>query len=471
MSKTKSLKKNIVYNVVFQILNIIVPIFTAPYVFRILGKEGIGLYGYSYSIAHYFSLFCMLGILNYGNREISMVSSNLERKSEIFWQIYSIQFIAGLISLISYFLFISCFEASYYKVFLIQGLFVFATMFDICWFYFGIEDFRFTTIISIINKALTTALIFLIIKSSSHVCLYAALLAAGGLFNNIFYWIYINKHVVISNISFKKTRSHLKPIILLFIPVIAVNIYKYIDKIMLGIMLNVSEVGVFEAAEKLQNLPMCLVAAIGTVMLPRISNMISNSENTAVKHYNSLSFILVMFLTIGMAFGLAGIAHVFIPLFYGNGYEDSELVLLLLLPSMVFVGWANIIRTQYLLPNRLDMVFCGSVIAGAIVNVISNFIFIPLFGAVGAAISTTIAEFSVCLYQSVVAFKKMELSLSLKNCLPFFAIGFIMYIVITHIYLDSAILTVGIRLVLGSLLYLFLSVLFLKKHIPIRLKQ
>lgn len=467
-NSSNKLKMNIAYNVVFQILNIIVPLFTAPYVFRILGKEGIGIYGYTFSIAHYFSLFCMLGILNYGNREISMVSDDREKCSMAFWQIYGIQFIAGIISIITYIAVVSQLKSDYYDVFLIQGIIVISSMFDICWFFFGIENFRFTTIISMLNKVLTTSFIFLLVKSPNHVPIYTGIIAVGSLLNVFVYWIFLKRYVYFKIEYIKHLSSHIKPILLLFIPVIAINIYKYIDKIMLGMMLNVSEVGTFEAAEKLQNLPMCLIAAFGTVMLPRISNMTSKNEESAIHHYNKLSFILVMFLTIGMAFGLAGIANVFIPIFYGTGYEDSELVLLLLLPSMVFVGWANIIRTQYLLPRKMDSIFCSSVIAGAMVNIMANIIFIPLYGAVGAAISTTIAEFTVCLYQSIISFKPMGLKESLIDSMPFLAIGLVMCLCIMHIFLNNNIVTVVIRLVAGGVLYVGMSLFVLKRNIPIR---
>lgn len=462
-----TLKLNIAYNIGFQILNIIVPLFTAPYVFRILGKQGIGLYSYSFSIAHYFSLFCMLGILNYGVREISMVSDDFEARNKKFWEIYAVQVIAGIISLLTFlFLVFSSFQQEL-CVFLMQGVFVVGSILDVSWFLFGVENFKVTTLISVINKVLTTACIFIFIKKPADVLLYVAILSLGGMLNNVFYWIAIRKHVTFPFVTITGIQKHLKPIFLLFIPVIAINIYKYIDKIMLGAMLNVSEVGIFEAAEKLQNLPMCLIAAIGTVMLPRISNMLANQQSDAVSRYVQLSFVLVMFLTYGMAFGMAGISGPFIPLFYGVGYEDSISVLLFLLPSMIFVGWANIIRTQYLLPRRMDKVFCISVIAGAVVNVISNLVLIPLMGAVGSGISTTLAELSVCSYQSYIVFKSMNLKNAIKNTLPFVFCGLIMYYSISFIFVYDYIITVITRIIVGSLLYLLLSIYFIRKHLGV----
>lgn len=463
-----NLKKNIFYNIGYQILSLIVPLITAPYISRVLGKDGMGLYGYTFSIAHYFVLICMLGILNYGNREISMVSGDKRERSEKFWQIYANQLFFGILALVVYYAFVYFYVSSDGLIYYLQSLYIISGILDISWFYFGIERFKTTTGISAINKILTTALIFLLVKRPEHVWVYTIIVAGGTLMNNVCYWALLKKHVVISKVQTKDVLQHLKPLLLLFIPVIAVNVYKYIDKIMLGAMLNVGEVGIFEAAEKLTNIPMGFIAAIGTVMLPRISNMLSSNEREGIARYNNMSLNLVMFLSFGMTFGLAGIADVFIPLFYGDAFASATPVLIWLSPCMLFVSWANVIRTQYLLPNRKDVVFCVSVISGALVNVVSNLVLIPRFGAIGAAISTLIAEVMVCLVQSVVANKDMHLLRPLATSLPYLAIGSIMYVTITSISLSSAFLTTFVRLAVGALLYGILSLYFINKQVNLK---
>ena len=107
-----NLKKNILYNIGYQILSLIVPLITAPYISRVLGKDGMGLYGYTFSIAHYFVLICMLGILNYGNREISMVSGDKRERSEKFWQIYANQLFFGILALVVYYAFVYFYVSS-----------------------------------------------------------------------------------------------------------------------------------------------------------------------------------------------------------------------------------------------------------------------------------------------------------------------------------------------------------------------
>lgn len=463
-----SVKKNISYNIGYQILSLLVPLITAPYVARVLGSDGLGLYGYSFSISHYFVLFCMLGVLNYGNREISMVNNDTTERSRRFWNIYVNQLFLGVLSLVAYYVFLILFVSDNVLIYSLQSLFIVSGILDISWFYFGIEKFKTTTSISAINKIITTLLIFLLVRTHSDLWLYTTIIAVGTILNNVVYWVILNKYCRFTLPDIQNVKKHLKSLLILFIPVIAVNIYKYIDKVMLGAMMDVTEVGIFEAAEKLTNIPIGFISAVGTVMLPRISNLISQKKSNDIIRYNRISLNLVMFLSYGMTFGLIGISDVFVPLFYGDEFTSSSIVLVYLSPCMLFVSWANVIRTQYLLPRKKDTLFCISVIAGAIVNVISNIILIPQYGAIGAAISTLFAEAFVCLLQSIFANKDMKLLSSVVASVPYCLFGLIMLLIILFIKTDSPIITTVLRLVTGTFIYILLSFRFLKVSLNIK---
>ena len=231
---------------------------------------------------------------------------------------------------------------------------------------------------------------------------------------------------------------------------------------MLGSMLSADEVGIYEAAEKFINLPVCFVAAFGTVMLPRITNLKKNNQTDYVRKYNFISMVLVVFLSVGMSIGLAGITRVFIPWFYGTDFKPSINVLFVLLPSIVFVSWANVIRTQCLLPNQKDKQYCISVSLGAIINLIINLIFIPKYGAVGAAIGTLIAEGSVCIMQTFMCRKFMDIKIYIKYSICFLVVGGIMYLIIKDIYMTNDFMTVLVRIIIGGITYSFISLLILK---------
>lgn len=457
------LAKNVLYNVAYQILLLIVPLITSPYISRVLGASGMGEYSYTHSVVYFFVLITMLGVLNYGNREISRVKDDPNKVTNVFWGIYSVQFFAGIISSLCYFFYLFFFCNEYKMVFFAQFLYLLGGLLDISWFYFGIEQFKTTTLISTVNKLLTTVLIFLVVKNSNHIYIYTLIIAGGYLLNQITYWFCIRKFIKSVNISISGIKHHFFPMLGLFIPVIAVSIYKYMDKIMLGFLIDSTEVGIYEAAEKFINLPLSIITAIGTVMLPRITNMQVNNESRGIKKYNFISMVMIMFLSFGIAFGLGGISEVFIPWFYGAEFIASSNVLIILLPSVVFISWANVVRTQCLLPNKRDKEYCISVILGAIINLIINIILIPHYGASGAAIGTTIAEISVCLVQCVAIRKSMEFSKYLRYCFPFIVTSILMYFIILKISFDSILRTIILRIVIGAITYCLMSIYFLKK--------
>ena len=71
--RKKSIKKNYMYNLIYQILTLITPFITTPYLSRVLGANGVGTYSYIDSVCSYFVLFATLGLTTFGQREVSYV--------------------------------------------------------------------------------------------------------------------------------------------------------------------------------------------------------------------------------------------------------------------------------------------------------------------------------------------------------------------------------------------------------------
>ena len=88
-----NIKKNLGYQTLYQILNVGLPLITAPFLSRVLGAEPLGIMSYTTSIVHYFTLFAMMGLVNYGTRSIAVVKDNVEDRSNVFSQIFYMQLI------------------------------------------------------------------------------------------------------------------------------------------------------------------------------------------------------------------------------------------------------------------------------------------------------------------------------------------------------------------------------------------
>ena len=394
------MKKNLIYNIAYQILILIIPLITTPYVSRVLGAEGVGIYSYTYSIAYYFMLLAMLGLNNYGNRRIAQVRDDKEELSKEFCSIYIFQFITSSLMIICYYAYITLFCKEYKTIAIIQGLYVLSCVFDINWFYFGIEKFKLTVTRNTIIKILSLIFTFVLIKKPDDIWKYTIILAGSTLISNIILFSFLKKNIKIKKVTIKDITKHIKPNLILFLPVIAVSIYKIMDKIMLGMMSNINEVGYYENAAKIVNVPLAIITALGTVMLPRVSNMFSKNQEEKVKEILNKTMPFIMFLTLPMMFGLIAISKDFSIIFFGEAFIKSGKLISLLSVTLLFLAWGNVIRTEYLIPKEKDKEYIISAFLGAIVNVLMNIILIPKFDSIGACIGTIFAELVVMLYQT-----------------------------------------------------------------------
>lgn len=468
MKSNSNLKENFIYNIMYQILSLILPLITVPYVSRVLGAEGIGTYSYTYSIVTYFMLVGMLGINNYGNRTIAKCREDKDELSKNFFGIYSIQFFMTILMIIFYFLFVY-FQKDYKVIFIIQSLYLISTLFDVNWFFFGIEKFKITVTRNMIIKILSLVLILILVKSKNDVWKYTLVMASSTLLTQSILIVFLKKYVKYEKITISDVKKHIKPCLILFIPVIAVSLYKIMDKTMIGLISNVKEVGYYEQAEKIINIPMGIITALGTVMLPRISNLVSKGDKDSVNIYIKKSMNFMMFLAFPICFGIIAISNDVIKIFLGQEFAKSGIILNYLSITLLFISFANIIRTQYLIPNERDKEYTISLILGAIINLVMNIIFIPKLASIGACFGTIAAEFVVMLYQIIAVRKEINIKENISNILGFFKKSIIMFIIIyfiKFIKIDTNI-RIFIQIAVGVIVYVMLNLRYISSIINI----
>lgn len=460
-----SIKKNFMYNSIYQIMIMFIPLITTPYISRVLGASGVGTYSYAYSIANYYVLFIMLGLNNYGNRSIAKVRDNKIELEKTFWSIHSMQFVLGVIFNIIYLLYCFTFSSNF-NVSLAVSFYVISACFDVNWFFFGLEKFKLTVIRNTIIKILTTICIFIFVKESTDILIYCLIMTIGLLISQLALWPYILRNINFYKPTIKEITVHIKPNLFLFLTVIAVSLFKIMDKVMLGIMTTTTEVGYYESAEKIIAIPTALITSLGTVMLPRMTNMISNNS-TQDKKLIYWSMLFAMFISSSMCFGIMGVSKEFVPLFYGDGFEKCIDLFIILLPTCIFMAYANVIRTQYLLPHQMDKDYVISSFLGAGVNLTVNWILIPIHGCIGAAIGTFFAEAIVCLYQAYAVRKYLPIKKYFYKSLYFILAGIIMFLIIFNIDVGniSIFIKLFIKILIGVVLYfvvLGIQILFRK---------
>lgn len=458
---SKSITKNLIYNILLQIVTLAVPLITTPYISRVLGKEGVGTYSYTYSIVQYFIIIGTLGIAMYGNRSIAYVRDDKKCMSKTFWAITILKFITCGISYILFLIFF-CFNSKYSYLYTIQSINIIGAMFDISWFYMGLEDFKKTVTRNIMVKFLGVISIFLFVNDKNDIIIYAAITAIMALLGNIVMWLYLPKLLCKTRVKIKDVVNHVIPTIKLFIPQVAIQIYSILDKTMLGVMTTTSEVGLYEQSQKIVKMVLAVVTSLGVVMMPRMSNIFANGDNEKMKEYLNLSLIGVACVSIPMSFGLAAISNEFVPWFFGKDFNAVSILMVLLTPILFLISMNTVLGTQQLLPSNRNKEFTISVTVGAILNVVFNIVLIPKYHAIGACISSVVAEFFVTLIQYIYLRDEIdnrEIFISLSRYIGY---SIVMYIVvrIVGICVGQGIVTTLLQGIVGVSIYIILLVVF-----------
>ena len=458
-----NIKKNFIYNISYQILILIIPFITTPYVARVLGADGVGTYSYTYSIAYYFMTFALLGINSYGNRLIAKVREDKEKMSKEFFSLYSLQIITSVIMIVLYYVYIIIFEKEYLKIAIIQSIYVWSAIFDINWFFQGLEKFKLIVVRNAFIKLISLIAIFIFVKNSEDLWKYVPILALGTLCSQLILHNFLRKYIKFTKFNFNDIKKHIKLVLVLFVPVIAITFYKVMSKIMLGNLSTITEVGYYENAEKVINVPISIITAIGTVMLPSVSNLISKGEEKKVEEYLYKMTKFIYFLVIPMSLGIILISDNFVNLYLGSDFAKSSMVLKILAISMIFSSTANVLRTQYLIPKEKDKGYVVSVILGAIVNLVFNIIFIKLWNSTGAALATLMAEVTVAISQLLYVKKKIRVKEILTSSIKYILISLIMFVVcmLYNILNLHAAVELILQIVTGIIIYMI--ILFIAK--------
>lgn len=452
--KIASVKTNLMYQSFYEVLAILLPLVTSPYISRIIGAEGLGIFSYTYSIAYYFQLFGMLGIKFYGNRLIARVRDDQLLVNKTYSELLIVHIGFSIVSTIIYIVY--SVRISQYPLYSILQLpMVLASLFDISWLFFGLEQFKTTVSRNTIMKLLSVMMIFVFIHEKDDLWKYILIMALSQLLGNILLFWMSRKYVEFSMPKVQLLLKHLKPLFILFIPVISTSLFKYMDKIMLGMLGNKVELGYYENAEKILNIPLGIILSFGSVMLPKMSNLMANNDSEAVSKYIAVSIKYMSCIAVAMAFGMAGIGLNFAPVFWGGEFSASGFLIMLLAISLPFTTISNIVRNQDLIPNGKDKYYSIAIVIGAIANLIINAILIPQLQSIGVSIGTIVSEILVCIVQMFMVDRSINYNKFIGESCVFLIPGVIMFAVVFYVgnKLSVSVLTILIQVIIGVIVY------------------
>ncbi len=398
------MKRNYILNTMFQVLRLLTPLVVTPHISRVLGVDGVGVFSYTYSIQYYFSIFAILGTTAYGAREIARNRDNKEETSRLFWEIALQAVCTSLVSLTAWGIFIAV-SGEYTLYYSILTLYIVAAMLDISWFFTGLERFPEIVGKNIAVRLLETASIFIFVRKPSDLYLYFIIMACGTFFGNVSLWASLPKYLVKVKASSLNVFRHLKGTLVFFLPTIATSIYTVLDKTLIGaITKDTAQNGAYEQATKIIEIAKAVsFVSLNTVMGPRSAYLYAQNKFDEVKSALKGSMNFMLFLSIGVAFGISGVSGIFVPWFFGEGFGLVVVLLKCLSPIIVVISISNALGYQYYDPSGKRLKSAKYLVVGAVCNLILNCLLIPHLRSVGAVIGSVISEMVIS-------------TLYLKNC-------------------------------------------------------
>lgn len=454
-----SLKRNFAFNSAYQLLQVITPLVTTPYLARVLGPEQSGVFSYTQSIANYFVLFATLGISTYGVRAIAQCGDDRKLRSKVFWGAYASQLISGGLAAIAYVAYAVFIHEGGVLITLLWSLWLFFAAIDVSWLLFGCEEFKIPTIRSTATKLLSLVFIFTFVKTRDDLWLYVLAISGSFFLNGIIVWPFVRRYVDYVRPSASEVKRHLKGNIGLFVPVIAVSVYTTLDKIMLGVMSTEEQVAFFSYSERISRLPLSVLQALGVVMMPRMSYLLMEGQREKALGLLKNSIWIMLAASMALAFGISAVAPEFVPVFLGEGYEPCVGIMTFLVVIIPVISVTNVIGKQYLLPLSRDREYTFSLIVGAAFNIVMNVILIPCMGATGAAIGTIAAEVSILVVQVACVRGELPLLSYWLGSIPHILMGLLMFILVRTLSplllarIQSGLVVLGIEVVFGAVLF------------------
>lgn len=451
------IRENYIFNVLNQVLSLVVPFISAPYLSRVLGADGIGSYSYHESIVAYFVLIAAFGLSLYGQREISYCQNDRAIRSKVFWETFLIGFFSGLVAIILYLVFLLNGRSD--AMFLVLSLNLIACPLDISWFFTGMENFKLVSIRSLLFKVINVAFIFLVVKDKTDLVVYAAGISGLSLLNGISLWFSLPKYVSFVQLKDLHPCRRIPAVFSLFVPTIAIQVYTVLDKTMIGMITKDSfQNGYYEQAVRMTRMVLSLITALGYVMMSRIGAFFSSKKDAELKQTIYESYRFVWFLAIPLSFGLSSISSNFIPWFYGPGFEGTIPLLRILSFLIIAIGVSNVTGIQYMIPVGKQRQYTASVITGACTNLILNAFLIPSYKALGASIASLIAEISVTATQLFLIRKDLSVGRILRSSWKYLVSGSVMFFVVSleGKLFDATIKHTIAMIVSGCVVYFFM---------------
>ena len=362
--KIHSVKFNFIMNFIMTASSILFPLITFPYISRVLLSVGNGKVAFASSVITYFTMFASLGIPTYGIRACAKVRDDKEKLSKTVQELLIINSVTMLATGIVFALcviFVPKFWAEK-ELFIINGIGMVLNVFAINWLYNALEQYAYITICNLAVKIVSLALMFALVRNPEDYVIYGAI----SMFASCASYVYTN-----------------------------------LDVVMLGFMKGDRDVGYYNAAIKVKTILVTLITSLGTVLLPRLSYYVKKGEDEAFYRMigKAVSFVVLAGTPLTVYFGM--FAKESILFLAGEDFLGAVAPMVILMPTLLLIGLSNITGIQILTPRNREKQVLYSILWGAGIDFLLNFVLIPRYSSSGAAFATVAAELAVLAIQCI----------------------------------------------------------------------
>lgn len=449
------MKKNLVYSWLYEFIIAFYPILLIPYLSATIGKSGIGMYSYTNSIMGYFLMVCQLGVNTCGTRAIAQTRDDKVLMTKTFKSIFAIQLSFGVITSVVYFFFFIVIDNSYSFYFLLLLPFLIGQSIRISWLFLGLEELQVILARNVFIRILSVILIVLLVKEDKDLPFYFVIMSGTYLLGDISVWPRAFRILADAPFDIRDSIRYIKPMLLLFLPILALRGAYYIDETMLGLIRGIDDVGIYENAHKIINIPLQLYTVLSNVLTAQASYLIAAHNKTKNNAYviNSIDFSSAIMIPI--IIGLVSIAQELVPWYMGTEFLPAIQVMHILPFVLIFSGVNSILRTQYFIPMNQDAKYIATTFIGIAINVVLNLIFIIHWSYNGVALATVVSELVVTGISCGLVKKDLAIQNAFRNfSLYILAAGAMAAVVrLIGIRLNSGVLTTVVQVLAGIMVY------------------
>lgn len=480
IKEKKSLQLNMLLNSIKNLMTIVFPLLSFPYVSRVLGVESLGRYNFAASVITYIALLAGLGVESYAIREGAKVRDDREKINDLANQVFSINMVSTLLAyliLAILIIVVPKFQNDTVLLLVLSTQVIFVTV-GVNWIYSIYEDFAYITLRSIIFQFLSLIFMFVFINDANDVLIYACITVFASAGSNLINLFLVRKYCKIRfifNIDWKK---HLKPILIFFVMAASVTIYSSSDTVIIGFISGDFAVGIYSVSHKVYSIVKNLLFSAIMVSIPRISMLIGKKQWSDVENVAKSILFTTISLVVPAIVGLITLSKEFILLISDETYLSATTSFVLLSISIIFCMGGYFWGHAILIPLKEEGFVLKITIISAIVNVLLNLILVPFFDEVAAALTTMIAEALVFVLSYFKAKRYVQIKGTIRmilkclvGALPIIPIAFCV-----RIFTANLIIISGLTMIFSVMAYIIISILlknesiipifrFLGKHI------